>query len=122
MEPIKWKERPRIGEDIDKPFFPEKLPNNPNLVKESFWNPRKQIRETINHKAYRRLIMVCGGISFAYLAEAVGGYVSTGDWKVGTSLFLLGILSSIIGRNLGTEYNQKLRDAGHPYIKTREIE
>lgn len=122
QEPNGFKKLPSIGEDMDKLLFPAELPKNPNLVIESFWNPRKQVHETINHQSYRRLSIIAEVVTGAYLGTSITGWISTGKWQVGVGLFLLGILSAKVGTNIAAEYNQKLKDAGYTYIKTCDIE
>lgn len=121
MGQIEFKKPPPIGEDIDKHLYPTSLPNNPQLLPENFWNERIQTWDRINHRLYRRVINIYAGLTPVCLVGGIAGWIISGRWQVGVGTFVLGALTGKIGTDVAVTYNQKLKDAGHPFIKTREI-
>lgn len=78
---------------------------------ETYWSGSAQKCETLNHKAYRRMMEISGGLSVLYAGGAVGGWIASGRWQIGAAGLLLGVLSGFVMVNLSQEYDQKLRDA-----------
>lgn len=113
MNKIEFNERPKIGEDMDKPAYPEELPRNPELRTERYWDGLET--QVINHKLYRKLIVGSETATALLGLAGIGGWIATGEWKVAAGGWLLAMATGHFSREKMVEYNQKLKDVGHPY-------
>lgn len=118
---MEFKKPPEIGEDIHTPLYPTSLPNNPQLLPERFWNQRIQSWDQINHRLYRRIIDIGALGTIGCLFGGIAGWIISGRWQIGVGTFVLGMLPGKICTDVANTYNQKLKDAGHPFVKNRAI-
>ncbi len=118
MQPIEFRERPRIGADVSLPFYPARLPGNPELRTERVNIGERLI--TIRHKLLRRAIKISAGATTLALVGSVVALVS-GHPEVAVGIFGVGVLAGKVNSDIADDYNQRLKDAGHPFVQTRGI-